>query len=327
MPDAEFEQLLQLVVDLWGANALETAIARVLWSVPRRRLDATLRGFVPAGRRDHAVQIDESILREAMKNELRRLVRHSRRARTRTREMDNQHVNQHSRQFAEELDQLKHRLITMAGLADERLRLALSGLVDADPALLADVVGGDSRINALQIEIDDRCLKLIARRHPVAVDLRAVVSALKINVDLERVGDLAVNIGEAAQRYLLHPPVKPLIDIPRMGDVALRMLRAAIEAFVGRDVVPAKSVLRQDDWLDALKDQIFRELLTYMLGDRATIEPAIELILIARHLERIGDHATNIAEDVISIVEARDVRHRSVPQPFERRRDPHVASV
>jgi phosphate transport system protein len=241
--------------------------------------------------------------------------------------MDNQHVNQHSRQFAEELDQLKHRLITMAGLADERLRLALSGLVDADPALLADVVGGDSRINALQIEIDDRCLKLIARRHPVAVDLRAVVSALKINVDLERVGDLAVNIGEAAQRYLLHPPVKPLIDIPRMGDVALRMLRAAIEAFVGRDVVPAKSVLRQDDWLDALKDQIFRELLTYMLGDRATIEPAIELILIARHLERIGDHATNIAEDVISIVEARDVRHRSVPQPFERRRDPHVASV
>jgi phosphate transport system protein len=236
-------------------------------------------------------------------------------------------MKQHSPPFAEQLDQLKHRLVTMASLAEERLRLALTGLVDGNSSFLADVVGGDSRINELQIEIDDRCLKLIALRHPVAVDLRTVVSALKINDDLERVGDLAVNVGEAAQRYLLHPPVKPLIDIPRMGDLAVQMLRDAVDAFVARDVVPAQSVLRQDDWLDALKDQILRELLTYMLGDRATIEPAVELILIARHLERVGDHATNIAEDVIFIVEARDVRHRSAPQAVERRRHSHVAPV
>jgi phosphate transport system protein len=152
---------------------------------------------------------------------------------------------------------------------------------------------------------------LIALYQPVAIDLRTVVSALKINTDLERVGDFAVNIGEVAQRYLLHPPVKPLIDLPRMGELALKMLREALDAFVSRDVTLAQSVLKQDDWLDALKDQIFREVLTYMLGDSRTIEPGIDLILMSRHLERVGDHATNIAEDVIFIIEARDVRHCS----------------
>src|SRR5262249_58497490 len=129
--------------------------------------------------------------------------------------------------------------------------------------------------------------KLIALQHPVAVDLRIVVSALKINSDLERVGDLAVNCGEAGQRYLLHPPVKPLIDIPRMGELAGKMLREAIDAFVKQDAAPAREVLRQDDWLDALKDQILRELLTYMLGDRATIETPVGPILISRHRDRI----------------------------------------
>ena len=236
-------------------------------------------------------------------------------------------MNQRSQHFADELDHLKQRLITMAGLTDERVRLALQGLVERKPTLLDDVIAGDARINALQIEIDDRCFKLIALQHPVAVDLRIVVSALKINNNLERVGDLAVNCAEAALRYLRHPPVKPLIDIPRMGELAGQMLRQAIEAFVVRDVRPAQRVLRQDDWLDALKDQILRELLTFMLGDHATIEPSVELILISRHLERIGDHATNIAEDVIFIVEARDVRHRSTPHAVERRRAWQVAPV
>jgi len=145
----------------------------------------------------------------------------------------------------------------------------------------------------------------------VAIDLRTVVSALKISADLERVGDLAVNIGEAGQRYLLHPPVKPLIDLPRMGGLAIGMLRESLDAFVARDVALAQNVLRQDDWLDALKNQIFRELLTYMLGNPQTIEPAVDLILMSRHLERIGDHATNIAEDVIFIVSAKDVRHHA----------------
>ena len=230
------------------------------------------------------------------------------------------------RHSAEEIDQLKQRLLTMAGLAEDRLRLAIRGLVDRNHALLADVVSGDSRINDLQMEIDDRCFKLLALYQPVAVDLRTIVSALKINSDLERVGDLAVNIGEAAQRYILHPPVKPLIDLPRMGELALKMLREAIDAFVARDVGLAHDVLSQDDWLDALKNQVFRELLTYMLSVPATIEPAVELILISRHLERVGDHATNIAEDVIFIVEARDVRHQSVNPVVERRRSSSMPS-
>ena len=171
------------------------------------------------------------------------------------------------------------------------------------------------RIDDLQIEVDKRCFTLLALYQPVAVDLRTVVSALKINTDLERVGDFAVNIGEVARRYLLHPPVKPLIDLPRMGELALKMLRESLDAFVTRDVGLAQEVLRQDDWLDALKDQIFRELLTYMLGDHRTIEPAVDLILIARHLERVGDHATNIAEDVIFWVRGADVRHNAPQEP------------
>jgi len=220
-------------------------------------------------------------------------------------------VNQGPRHFTEELDALKGRLLTMGGLAEERLRLALQALVDRNHQMLADVIAGDSRLDELQVEVDDRCFTLLALYQPVAVDLRTIVSVLKINADLERVGDFAVNIGEAAQRYLLHPPVKPLIDLPRMGDLALKMLREALDAFVSRDVSLAQAVLTQDDWLDALKHQIFRELLTYMLGDRRTIEPSVDLILISRHLERVGDHATNVAEDVIFIVEARDVRHRA----------------
>jgi phosphate transport system protein len=231
-------------------------------------------------------------------------------------------MNHDSRHFVEELRELKDRLLTMGGLAEERLRLAVRGLVERDDRTLADVIAGDSRIDSLQMEIDDRCFKLIALYQPVAVDLRTIVSSLKINGDLERVGDLAVNVGEAAHRYLLHPPVKPLIDLPRMGELAMKMLRESLDAFVDRDVGLAQAVLSQDDWLDAFKGQVFRELLTYMLSNPTTIEPSVELILISRHLERVGDHATNIAEDVIFLVEARDVRHRNAPYPdVERRRD------
>jgi phosphate transport system protein len=135
------------------------------------------------------------------------------------------------------------------------------------------------------------------------------VAALKINTDLERVGDLAVNIAEAAQRYVTHPPVKRLIDIPRMADLAQSMLRDALDAYVTGDTALARSVLDRDDELDSLKTQVFRELLTYMLQDPATIEASLDLVLVSRHLERIGDHATNVAEDVIFMVSAKDVRH------------------
>jgi phosphate transport system protein len=163
----------------------------------------------------------------------------------------------------------------------------------------------------LHIEIDNRCFRLLALHQPMAADLRAIVAAVKINTDLERVGDLAVNVAEAARRYTMHPPVKKLIDIPRMAEIAQSMLRDALDAYVRRDTALAEAVLNQDDRLDDLKSQVFRELLTYMLQDPSTIEPALDLILVSRHLERIGDHATNVAEDVIFMVTARDVRHHA----------------
>jgi len=218
-------------------------------------------------------------------------------------------MNQDTRHFAEELAELKERLLVMGALAAERLQAAVRAMVERDRDLMAEVISGDEAINRLHLEIDDRCFKLLALRQPMAVDLRAIVAAFKINGDLERIGDLAVNVAEAAERYLAHSPVKPLIDLPRMGDLAQRMLSEALHAFVMGDAEAAERVLALDDGLDALKNQIFRELLTYMLGDPRTIEPGIDLILVSRHLERVGDHATNIAEDVIFIVEARDVRH------------------
>jgi phosphate transport system protein len=222
-----------------------------------------------------------------------------------------------TRHFQEELELLQQRLLSMGGLAEERMGESVRAVTQRDPALVERILVGDEPINALHIEIDDRCFKLLALHQPMAADLRGIVAAVKINTDLERVGDLAVNIAEAAKRYLQHPPVKPLIDIPRMGEIAQSMLRDALDAFVRRDTELAETVLVADDQLDALKTQIFRELLTFMLSDPGTIEPALDLILISRHLERIGDHATNIAEDVIFMVSARDVRHHIADHPSQ----------
>jgi phosphate transport system protein len=221
--------------------------------------------------------------------------------------------------FQQELATLKERLLAMGGLAEDRVRTAMQGLVEREGDLIDDVLGGDQPLNELHIEIDDLCLKLLALHSPMAADLRAVMAAIKINSDLERVGDMAVNIGEAARRYTTHPPVKKLIDIPRMATTAQSMLRDALDSYVRGDMELAQHVLDEDDILDSLKTQVFRELLTYMLQDPSTIEPALDLILISRHLERIGDHATNIAEDVIFMVSGRDVRHHAGEQHPEPR--------
>jgi len=217
--------------------------------------------------------------------------------------------------FQQELSALKERLLAMGGLAEERVRTAMQGLVERDGELIDEVLNGDMPLNALHIEIDDLCLKLLALHSPMAADLRAVMAAIKINSDLERVGDMAVNIAEAGRRYASHPPVKKLIDIPRMATTAQSMLRDALDSYVRGDMQLAQRVLDEDDVLDSLKTQVFRELLTYMLQDPGTIEPALDLILISRHLERIGDHATNVAEDVIFMVSGRDVRHHSADSP------------
>jgi len=218
--------------------------------------------------------------------------------------------------FHEELEVLQGRLLEMGGLAEERVRAAVQGLASRDAALIEKVLLGDEPINQLHIEVDNRCFRLLALHQPMATDLRAIVAAVKINADLERVGDLAVNIAEAGKRYISHPPVKKLIDIPQMGEIAQAMLRDALDAYVKRDTALAHQVLNEDDRLDALKTQVFRELLTYMLKDQSTVEPALDLILVSRHLERIGDHATNVAEDVIFMVSALDVRHHG-PAPVE----------
>jgi phosphate transport system protein len=223
--------------------------------------------------------------------------------------MTGRYMERAVRHFQEELEALQARLLEMGGIAEERVRAAIHGLVTRDPDVVEKVLRGDEPINELHIEIDNRCFTLLALHQPMATDLRAIVSAVKINTDLERVGDLAVNIAEAATRYTSHAPVKRLIDIPQMGDIAQTMLHDALDSFVRRDIRLAQQVLDQDDLLDGLKTQVFRELLTYMLHDPGTVEPALDLILISRHLERIGDHATNIAEDVIFMVSARDVRH------------------
>ncbi len=211
--------------------------------------------------------------------------------------------------FQEELEALQGRLLEMGGLAEEQVRSAVQGLVARDTALVEKVLAGDEAINQLHIEIDNRCFRLLALYQPMATDLRTIVAAVKINTDLERVGDLAVNIAEAAKRYAAHAPVKKLIDIPVMGDIAQAMLRDALDAYVRRDVALAQHVLNEDDRVDGLKTQVFRELLTYMLQDPRTVEPSLDLILVSRHIERIGDHATNVAEDVIFMVSALDVRH------------------
>jgi len=213
--------------------------------------------------------------------------------------------------FHEELGALKERLLAMGGVAEDAVRRAVGGLAGRDQPALDRVCAGDEPLNQANIDIDNRCFTLLALHQPLAADLRAILAAVKINSDLERVGDLAVNIAEAAGRYLAHPPVKPLVDLPAMSVIAQRMLREALDAYVRGDTDLARRVLEQDDQLDALKTRVFRDLVASMVDDPRRVEPALELILVSRHLERVGDHATNIAEDVIFMVSARDVRHGS----------------
>ena len=212
--------------------------------------------------------------------------------------------------FETDLQALKNRLLNMGAMVEERVHGAIQALMERNIEAAEAIARNDGEVNALQIEIDDRCLKLLALQQPMAGDLRLITSAMKINSDLERIGDQAVNIAENVIKLLPHPPLKPQIEIPRMAELSQGMTHDCLDAFVRKDVALARSVLKRDDQVDALKDQVFRVLLTYMMSDPATIERGLALILISRNLERIADHATNIAEDVIFLVEAKDVRHQ-----------------
>jgi len=218
------------------------------------------------------------------------------------------------RQFDRDLEELKKKLIRMAALTETMIDKTIGELVSRDERLAEKVPEYEEELNRLQIEIDDQALTLLATQCPVATDLRFIVAATKINGELERIGDLVINITENVHVLAQHPPLKPLIDIPRMADLARQMVRDSLDAFIRGDALQAQSVIMADDQVDALKDQVLRELLTYMIADPHAIERSLALILISRHLERIGDHATNIAEDVIYMTQGRDVRHPKTPK-------------
>jgi len=213
------------------------------------------------------------------------------------------------RHFDEELRDLKEKLIRMSSVVEEMIEKSITALKIRDEGLMKQVFEKEKSVNMMQIDIDDIALKLIALRQPAASDLRFIISAIKINADLERIGDLAVNIAERGQDLLKEPPLKPLIDIPRMAEISQKMVKDSIDSFINRNSGLAREVCRRDDSVDNLNDQIFRELLTYMLQDTKNINRAIGLMLVARCLERIADHATNIGEDVYYIVEGKDIRH------------------
>jgi phosphate transport system protein len=213
------------------------------------------------------------------------------------------------RHFDEELKKLSQELLRMGGLVEEQISRSVKSLVDRDTALAENVLRSDDAINMLEIEIEEICLKFLALHQPAGSDLRFITMVMKIVNDLERMGDQAVNIAEHTLDLLKQPLLKPLIDIPRMASLAQKMVKDSLDAFVNRNTQLARSVCQRDDEVDNLNDQIFRELLTYMMEDSSKITRSVDLILIGRNIERVADHATNIGEDVIYLVEGKTIKH------------------
>jgi phosphate transport system protein len=212
--------------------------------------------------------------------------------------------------LAEKMLQMRERLMEMAGLAEEMIDQSIRGLDQKDGRLLRELLGeSENRLNSLEIEIDEQCASLIALHEPRAKDLRLVLLALRMATDLERIGDHAVNIAQSALFLIERPPVKPLVDIPNMADETRAMLRDSISAFVREDAGLAEAILVRDDRIDAYRDQIYRELITYMVSDATTIERALHLMRVTANLERAADLSTNIAENVIYLVQGKVVKH------------------
>lgn len=219
------------------------------------------------------------------------------------------------RHFDEELSDLKTKLLRMAGQAEDQIDKALTALVTRDSVLAREVIERDHLVNALDVEIDEESIRLLALHQPAARDLRLVTTAMKIATELERISDLAENVCERAIELNEEPQLKPYIDIPMMGNMARMMVKQSIDAFVKDDSQLARKVLTDDDFVDDLMEQIFRELLSFMIEDTRTISRAIRLSFIAKYLERMADHATNIAELVVYLVEGKIIRHTTPPPP------------
>ena len=213
--------------------------------------------------------------------------------------------------FQEELEALQNRLLEMAGVVESAIHSSVRSLVNRSEKEATRVLEQEERINHMEIEIDEHATRLMALYQPMAKDMRFLTAAIKINSDLERMGDLAVNVAERSLSLALQPPVKPLIDIPHMADLVESMVQKCLDAFVRRDGDVARAVLESDDAVDDLKDSIYEELMQFMESDPSTIRRAVDLMFVAHNLERIADHATNISEDVLFLVKGIDVRHHA----------------
>ena len=213
------------------------------------------------------------------------------------------------RPFVTELGDLQNKLLEMGGLVETSIHTTIRSLVERDQSLISTIWQSEERINRLDIEIDEKATRLLALNQPVAKDLRFLTAAIKINSDLERMGDLVINLAQRSMSLLNRPQVKPLVDIPHMSKTVESMVRKSLDAFVQRDEELARSVLFSDDEVDDLKNSIYRELLELIERGEAPAGPGFDLIFIAHNLERIADHATNIAEDVLFLIKGVDVRH------------------
>lgn len=213
------------------------------------------------------------------------------------------------RHLDQDLDRVRQMLLKMGGMVEGMVAKATRALLERSARLCTEVIEGDHEVDQLEIEIDETVHSLMSRKQPIAVDLRFLVAVMKINSDLERIGDSAVNIAQSVEQINDQPQLKPYIDLPHLSELVQKMVRDSLDAFVRKDVALATQVCGSDDEVDGLYKQIFRELLTYMIEDPKTVSRALHLLLISRNLERIADHATNIAEDVIYYVEGRDIRH------------------
>ena len=213
------------------------------------------------------------------------------------------------RTYEQQLGQLRTAVLEMGGLVEEQIGQAVRALVDRDQTLARATIDRDHTVNRFDVEIDELSLKLLALHQPAARDLRLITTALKITTDLERVGDMAAHIAERAIELAAELPIKPYIDIPRMADLARDMLHRSLDAFVQESVEMALGVCASDDAIDQLHEQLFRELLSFMAGDPSTVSRAMRLLFVSKYLERVGDHATNIAEMVIFMAKGRSIRH------------------
>jgi phosphate transport system protein len=216
------------------------------------------------------------------------------------------------REYEQELQKLRDQILLMGAKVEQMLESSMRALIDRDGDLARKTIASDAQIDQLEVESDEMCLRILARRQPVASDLRFLTIALKLVTDLERIGDLAVNICERVLELNQEPPLKPYVDLPRMSEAAQGMVRQALDAFVARDADRARAVVTRDSEVDAYYGQIFRELLTYMMEDPHNIYRATRIQSIAKYLERVGDHATNLAEEVVFMVKGKDIRHSGI---------------